>query len=542
MFVGSLSSAPHINTTRPHGPPFEHRDAGIITTSEEGTRLNLKFHYCDGQQPCKECRKRLMECKYRPNISTESLSDSTASCSPPRHNFNGQSPEEAEGSDTPDTNGMTSDQSRKSKPISAEGDYGFRIVPTSKPEEFGKLSHITSDCQQQALHLPLLTSPVFADCSATESFIALAKQHVKRASGSSEFTTLNAGPALQEASSAPSCPSWPPDLTQHAVDRIVKSYFNNTLGFIDVISHESANAILNQTYNPQSHVLNSDRCLIYLILAIGLALDSSPTERALQDPNLKERFFTSAELILRPSETREGSESHNGVPWTLRALVLMSFYMLCVSRRHTAHEYCGRATRIAHKFGIHRGKETESESSSDTGEWRVSRRNVWRSLFILDRFLAATLGSPMAIQVQYTDESLVLNKGTLLNPAVDACRIIGGTINWIYSRSRSNISMKDAKMLIRHLDSLTDPEIDGPPFLVQVCVHRVRSLRIYADILLCRPFFSFRYVASTAKREAWDDTEPQISELSQRCVSRSMQAINMLTQSTQTLHIGPFAP
>lgn len=175
-----------------------------------------------------------MECKYRPSISTESLSDSTASCSPPRHNFTGQSPEEAEGSDTPDKNGMTSDQSRKSKPISAAGDYGFRIVPITKPEEFGKLSHITSDYQQQALHLPLLTSPVFADCSATESFIALAKQHVKRASGSSEFTTSNAGPAFQEASSAPSCPSWPPDLTQHAVDRIVKSYFNNVSRYISI--------------------------------------------------------------------------------------------------------------------------------------------------------------------------------------------------------------------------------------------------------------------------------------------------------------------
>jgi hypothetical protein len=80
-----------------------------------------------------------------------------------------------------------------------------------------------------------------------------------------------------------------------------------------------------------------------MILAIGLASDSSPTEKALQDPNLKERFFSSAEALLQPSDTLIVSENFNGVPWTLQALVLMSFYMLCVSRQRTAHSYCGKS-------------------------------------------------------------------------------------------------------------------------------------------------------------------------------------------------------
>lgn len=85
----------------------------------------------------------------------------------------------------------------------------------------------------------------------------------------------------------------------------------------------------------------SDRCIIYLVLAIGLTFDSGLAEGALQVTNLKEQFFASAEALLQSIETQRGIETYNGVPWTLQALVLMSLYMLCVSRRHAAHSYCG---------------------------------------------------------------------------------------------------------------------------------------------------------------------------------------------------------
>jgi hypothetical protein len=100
--------------------------------------------------------------------------------------------------------------------------------------------------------------------------------------------------------------------------------------------------------------------------------------------------------------------------------------------------------------------------------------------------------------------------------------------------------MKNVKLLIGHLDSLADADTDWASSMAQI---RVCSFRIYANILLCRPFFLLRFIASTVERETLDIIEPQITELSQRCVSESIRAVYMLkegTSSTSPLTIDPF--
>ncbi|KAG8351478.1 hypothetical protein FVEN_g10404 [Fusarium venenatum] len=512
---------------------------------------------CDGLINCKNCRKRGFQCVYRPSKSTDSSSDSTASCSSSRHDLGEQSPEAAEHCDTPGTSGKTAGQYTVRESASPGKLDGFRIVSTLRSEEIGKYTPPRTEyCQQRyqtlvTLHLPLLELPDFSDCYSTESFVALVKQYLKLGSGSSKFTESSCiwfGP--QQTSPASPNSTWPPDLPHIDISRLlVDNYFANTLGLINVVSLDSVQAIqatLHQPYNGPSQVCISDLCIIYLVLAIGLAFESGPTERDVQDPNLKkqffdtnlkEQFFVSAEALLPPLKTYRRTESCSSVPWVLQALVLMSFYMLCVCRRHDAHSYCVQAFEIAHSFGIHRGKETEVESWSDAE--KRSRRNVWRSLFVLDRLLAATLGKPLAIN-QYTDESLKLQEGTILNSAVDACRIIGETVKVVYSKP---MTMKTVKVLIGYLDSVADVKVDLPALSVEQV--RVDSFRIYADILLCRPFFLLRLIASREERRALDNIEPQINELSQRCVSVSIQAINMFkkgTRSTPPLPVDPFVP
>ncbi|KAG8666200.1 hypothetical protein FPOAC1_011003 [Fusarium poae] len=323
------------------------------------------------------------------------------------HDLGEQSPEAAEHSDTPGTSGKTASQYALRRSASPGKLDGFRILSTLRSEEIGQYTPPRTEyCQQRyqnliTLHFPLLKPPDFAECYATESFVALVKQHLNLGSGSSNFTEsscISSGP--QQTSPASPYPTWPPKL---------------------------------------SHITTA--------------------------------------------------------------------------RRHDAHSYCVRAFEVAHSFGIHQGKKTEIESWSDTQ--KISRRNVWRSLFVLDRFLAATLGKPLAIN-QYTDESLVLPKGTLLNPAVDACRIIGETVKVVYLGPM--ISMKAVKVLLGYLDSLTDVKV--APLALSVAQVRVDSFRIYADILLCRPFFLLRFIASAQERETLNNIEPQINELSQRCVSK----------------------
>lgn len=128
----------------------------------------------------------------------------------------------------------------------------------------------------------------------------------------------------------------------------------------------------------------------------------------------------------------------------------------------------------------------------------------------------------------------------MLNPAVDACRIIGETVKVLYSGS--NISMKDVKRTTGLLNRLTADEVNMTTSIEQA---RVRSFRIYADILLCRPFFLLQFTASTDELQTLDSIEPQINELSRRCVSESCRAVDMLTlsmRSTSPPHIDPFTP
>jgi hypothetical protein len=304
---------------------------------------------CDGLINCKNCRKRGLQCVYRPSKSTDSSSDSTASCSSPRHDLGEQSPEAAEHSDTPGTSGKTASQYALRRSASPGKLDGFRILSTLRSEEIGQYTPPRTEyCQQRyqnliTLHFPLLKPPDFAECYATESFVALVKQHLNLGSGSSNFTEsscISSGP--QQTSPASPYPTWPPKLSHITTARLVKCYFTNAPGSIDVVSLESVQAILHQTYNGPMQVCNSDRCIIYLVLAVGLVFESGPTERNLQDPNLEEQLFASAEALLPPLKTYLRTESSDSVPWVLQALVLMSFYMLCVCRRHDAHSYCGK--------------------------------------------------------------------------------------------------------------------------------------------------------------------------------------------------------
>lgn len=52
------------------------------------------------------------------------------------------------------------------------------------------------------------------------------------------------------------------------------------------------------------------------------------------------------------------------------------------------------AVRSAFALGLHRDETMRIFSNNE----QAVRRNLWRSLFVLDRFLAASLGRPTAIR------------------------------------------------------------------------------------------------------------------------------------------------
>jgi hypothetical protein len=309
---------------------------------------------------------------------------------------------------------------------------------------------------------------------------------------------------------------------------------------------------VNQFYSEPNRVLVPDKCLLYLTLSIGLAL-GDPQGNDSHSHGVKDQLFAEAEALSRPYDVYERPGGHYDASWFLQVLVLMAYYMLATSRRNLAYEYCGklntltcskneahsnsgRAVRRAYTLGIHRGNETEVVNFAAPQGQRVLTRNIWRSLFILDRFLAASLGRPVAVSDnEYSDSSLASPFGSstrdILDPALEACQIIGQTLNSIYPCRRVAFEVPNQMMnyLEHHPDFNNDGLFEnGMANSSHMMAHiNIQLIGFYANIVVCRPFFLLRF-KDTVECKTLEGTGAEINKLSQRCVSQSLEAIRMV--------------
>uniref|UniRef100_A0A0D2XE57 Xylanolytic transcriptional activator regulatory domain-containing protein n=1 Tax=Fusarium oxysporum (strain Fo5176) TaxID=660025 RepID=A0A0D2XE57_FUSOF len=268
---------------------------------------------------------------------------------------------------------------------------------------------------------------------------------IEKHDGPSEFTADSNWSGLPER--LPVTPRMQSFLPPSTTTSLIEFYFNHVRSFIDIVNPEAVSLTLYRFQNNPNEVQGPDRCIFYLVLAVALALDPGDSAHS-PSPEFKHQLFAIAEGLAHPTRTFEKSQHHDDVLWPLQALALMSFFMLSVSMRNTAYEYCGkshhicmqtneankgsgRAVRVAYALGIHRGHESEINQFPANEELRVLRRNVWRSLFVLDRFLAASLGRPFAISDnEYSESSFrppnrpsspnKVSKRDMLDPPIDA--------------------------------------------------------------------------------------------------------------------------
>lgn len=164
--------------------------------------------------------------------------------------------------------------------------------------------------------------------------------------------------------------------------------------------------------------------------------------------------------------------------------------------------------RSAFALGLHRVQENHSIFTSDDVKLR---RNLWRSLFVLDRFLAASLGRPAAIaEDECSPDALeVFEKGSSgelikvsddadgLNAAVRSCQIVGKILKTIYARRRISIRVAQetadqcktwSKALHPTLESRRVRADPSDPSRGIAALH-VNLLHCHSVILLTRPFF-----------------------------------------------------
>ncbi|KAF4949176.1 hypothetical protein FGADI_9093 [Fusarium gaditjirri] len=124
-----------------------------------------------------------------------------------------------------------------------------------------------------------------------------------------------------------------------------------------------------------------------LILAFGTAFLSSQPLPSKEPPGAK--FFVRA-MGLMPDHTALWKDSL----FAIEVLAMVGLYLYSIDERESAHVYLGQAIRIAQLEGLH----TQLPDDELGSETVTSCRDLWWTLYIMDRHFSSSLGLPMSVQ------------------------------------------------------------------------------------------------------------------------------------------------
>ena len=201
------------------------------------------------------------------------------------------------------------------------------------------------------------------------------------------------------------------------------------------------------------------------------------------------------------------------------------------------------AVQSAFALGLHRGKETHVIFPPDE---QAVRRNVWRSLFVLDRFFAAALGRPtMITEEDCSDDSLdgpgepsvpAPRLASSVSVAVEIAKVVGRILQKIYSTRRVSVKLGQEfaadcgrlENLLReelHWERAMDPAI--PPTQAVSILH-LNLWYGHAVVLYTRPFFLF-----LLKKDQVDRIPPacfcsRMQRFSETCVTTSGHTVGLV--------------
>ncbi|CAM1505393.1 Fc.00g110300.m01.CDS01 [Cosmosporella sp. VM-42] len=417
---------------------------------------------------------------------------------------------------------------------------------------------------------------IYIGDSATLSFLQLIRMWVDNIAGDSSFTTDPSRHRIMEATITIPYSSQPPQLlpNKQTADVLVQSYFTNTHGLVDIFDRKSFRRKLESCYMDPLEMKPSDLCMIYLVLAIGLVM-ATPGQNSPEHvliARLRSQPVDRAEVLFRSAKCLGDPLSgfEDGDLWSVQALSLMSVYMLAVTKRSAAYAYCGMAVRSAYALGLHRigdmaMKVENTKVTLFTNEQVAERRNIWRSLFVLDRFLAVSLGRPTAISgedcaedsleaplrslddEELADEQLVTEGG--LDAAVGVCRVIGKTLKKVYSQRKTSINLaqeiaedyRDWKRNI-HPTLRSKKLFNGNIMPAQgMAILHTQLFGYHSMLLLTRPFFSYLFVniltAINEKKKTPHRPSSRMKKFSEACLSASTRTVALVQAAFESNYL-----
>ena len=215
------------------------------------------------------------------------------------------------------------------------------------------------------------------------------------------------------------------------------------------------------------------------------------------------------------------------------------------------------AARSAYSLGLHREETLTIFPPSE----QHTRRQVWRSLFIMDRFLAVSLGRPPAIREGDCSGDALNPPPTSPHPTptdmkfyhsgleagVRGCHILSIIIKEVYSKRKVSTKIaQDIAERCRVWPKTLPPALHwrqaspGNPRQAILILH-VNMLYCHAIILFTRPFFLYLLSAEMQRKHINQNLEPRrgkTEKFSEACVIAALHTISLI----QTACEGGYLP
>ncbi|RKU40062.1 hypothetical protein DL546_000525 [Coniochaeta pulveracea] len=414
--------------------------------------------------------------------------------------------------------------------------------------------------------------------SATLSYLQLIRRCVQLAAGTSPFTDDPASHQLLEVRVA-----LPPDtrLPHHLLPPsetgrvLADAFFTNTMGLIDVFDKKWFEGSMETCYTDPLRVDTCTICLLYLVFAIGLVLanpapnteEATIIDRMRSDTSTEwaEMFYRSAKLLGDPVSGFEDSDL-----WSIQALILMSVYMLTISKRNAAYAYYGMAIRSAFSLGIHRKESLRAVPVQQ----QELRRRLWKTLFVLDRFLSASLGRPTAISEDDCSEELLYQADATSHQAKDApgpavqvvhaeglkavvrsSQSIGIILKKVYSKRKISTALaQELTQRSRQLSGKLHSELHwkkADSHLIPghgIAILHANLFQIHSTLLLTRPFFLYLIHKTQAAQRSGETTSSssynrtKLGKFAQACVQASYNTVFLVERAFRDNFLSPRNP
>ncbi|KAK2612494.1 hypothetical protein QQS21_001432 [Conoideocrella luteorostrata] len=417
---------------------------------------------CDGIQPCGRCNERGVQDKCR--FDTDHGVRRRRS----RHVNHAAAEPEAPAIDT----------------------EGAVCTPQSANTAWEQQSSVAG-FQQSRLVKDKRGRSIFLGDSANLSLLRVIREVAKTCHGDCKFVCDPLRAGFVEASNEESG-SWMSSGEQHALPKphtaeachLVDLFDRATGGILGFIDTAEIRAGLEAALNPLSTLLDQERIISYLVLAIGARSSQQLSHYA-------EAFFTHG----RQLATRYLMDDASIL--TVQGYVLITMYLLSVSRRNTASMHLRFAIGSMYALGIHRKAVAVRFSKEES----LLREKLWTSIRILDLFLSTSLGRPAATaetrNTRLTDE---------YSPWNDLCLIFENVLAQVYEQRSitaevvNKIGEHQRQWAERHTHADAHARSDVPHdgsdrFEPDIGALHIKQMYYWAIMLLTRPFLIERIVA-----------------------------------------------